>query len=208
MSWLARVILDRDDLAACRLVDNYDWHRAVWQCFPGMPEAHRDFLLRLDWLPDGCRVYVLCETQPTRPPWCPEKRWEVGEVAPGFLGHSLYRFDLKANPTRKLVVRNEAGERRKQGRRVPLLREDERRQWLVTKGEQHGFCLEESVPLSIDPAGRHPFQRQGKDGVHVGVRFRGVLRVTDRERFALAFRKGLGSAKGFGFGMLLLQPLA
>ena len=95
MSWLARVILDRDDLAACRLVDNYGWHRAVWQCFPGRPEAHRDFLLRLDWLPEGCRLYVLSETQPVCPEWCPQARWEVREVAPGFLEHSRLKRRVK-----------------------------------------------------------------------------------------------------------------
>ena len=63
------------------------------------------------------------------------------------------------------------------------------------------------MPLAVDPAGRHPFHRRGDEGLHVGVRFRGVLNVTDKERFADAFRHGIGSAKGFGFGMLILKPV-
>ncbi len=207
MTWLARATLSKDDLEVCRLLDNYDWHRAVWQCFLGMPDAERDFLLRLDWLEGGCRVYLLSGPMPERPDWCPVSGWDVKEISPSFLEHERYRFDLLANPTRKLVIRDANGERRKNGKRVPILHENEQRLWLKVKGGQHGFCLEEGVPLAVDSAGRHHFRRHGVDGLHVGVRFRGVLSVTDRERFASAFRKGVGSAKGFGFGMLLLQPI-
>ncbi|MBQ9405638.1 MAG: type I-E CRISPR-associated protein Cas6/Cse3/CasE [Desulfovibrio sp.] len=207
MTWLARATLSRDDLAACRLLDNYDWHKAAWQCFPGMADAHRDFLLRLDWLDNGCRAYLLSGPEPVRPAWCPSAGWAVKEIPHGFLEHERYRFDLLANPTRKLVIRDANGERRKNGKRVPLLHEDEQRRWLKAKGVQHGFCLEDAVPLAVDPAGRHPFHRRGDEGLHVGVRFRGVLNVTDKERFADAFRHGIGSAKGFGFGMLILKPV-
>ncbi|MBO4311985.1 MAG: type I-E CRISPR-associated protein Cas6/Cse3/CasE [Desulfovibrionaceae bacterium] len=207
MTWLARVLLSKDDLASCRLLDNYAWHKAVWQCFPDMSDADRDFLLRLDWQDSGCRAYILSGPKPLRPGWCPPSGWAAKEIAPGFLQHARYRFDLLANPTRKLVVRDASGQRRKNGRRVPLVHEDDQRRWLEAKAQQHGFSLVHDAPLAVDPAGRHPFRRQGVNGLHVGVRFRGVLNVTDRELFASAFRKGVGSAKGFGFGMLLLQPI-
>ena len=207
MTWLARAVLGKEDLAACRLLDNYDWHKAAWQCFPVMADADRDFLFRVEWQENGCLAYILSGQKPSRPVWCPPSGWEVKEIATGFLEHARYRFDLLANPTRKLVVRDAEGQRRKNGRRVPLLHYDEQRSWLERKAQQHGFRLEEGAPLSVDPAGRHPFRRRGADGLHVGVRFRGVLSVTDRDLFASAFRKGVGSAKGFGFGMLLLQPI-
>lgn len=207
MTWLARAILDKEYLAASRLLDNYDWHKAVWQCFPDMAHADRDFLLRLDWHDSGCRAYILSGSKPLRPGWCPASGWAAKEIAPGFLQHARYRFDLLANPTRKLVVRDANGQRRGQGRRVPLLHEDEQRRWLEAKARQHGFSLEQNASLAVDAAVRHVFRRQGVNGEHVGVRFRGVLNVTDRELFASAFRKGVGSAKAFGFGMLLLQPI-
>lgn len=207
MTWLARATLTRDEVAFSRLLDNYAWHKAAWKCFPGMPDAPRDFLLRIDRLNDGCRVYILSGPKPVRPDWCPSDGWAVKEIAPSFLDHERYRFDLLANPTRKLVVRNALGERHKNGKRVPLIHEDELRRWLKSKGEQHGFCLEDGMPLAMDKDGRHPFRRRKDEILHVGVRFRGILAVTDRERFAVAFRKGVGSAKGFGFGMLLLEPI-
>ena len=48
MSWLVRMQLDRQTLARCHFRDSYAWHQAVWECFPGMPDAGRDFLTRMD----------------------------------------------------------------------------------------------------------------------------------------------------------------
>ncbi len=208
MTWLARMLLHRDNLAQLRFLDNYDWHRAAWACFPGMPDADRDFLLRLDWLTEGCRLYVLSRNRPTRPDWCPATAWGVKEIAPSFLQHDVYTFDLVANPTRKVRTFAYDGSRTKNGKRLALVHEDEQRRWLVAKAEQHGFRLDESAPLAIDEIGPQPFVRKAKSGTHFGVRFRGLLHVTDRELFIRTFHQGIGSAKAFGFGMLLLQPVS
>lgn len=208
MTWLARMILHRHDLERpqSRFLDNYALHKAAWDCFPGRPDAARDFLLRLDWLTEGCRLYVLSGSEPVRPDWCPAAGWGVKEIAPSFLRHDAYAFDLLANPTRKVTALRD-GKPTKNGKRLALVHEDEQRRWLEAKAEQHGFRLDETAPLAIDEIGPQFFVRKAKNGVHLGVRFRGLLRVTDRERFTLAFHKGIGSAKAFGFGMLLLQPL-
>ena len=207
MTWLARMLLHRNDLAQLRFLDNYDWHRAAWACFPGMPDADRDFLLRLDWLTEGCRVYVLSRNKPTRPDWCPAIAWGVKEIAPSFLQHDVYTFDLVANPTRKVHTFTSDGSRTKNGKRLALVHEDEQRHWLAAKAEQHGFRLDDAAPLAIDEIGPRIFMGKAKIGVHVSVRFRGVLHVTDREQFIHSFHQGIGSAKAFGFGMLLLQPV-
>jgi CRISPR system Cascade subunit CasE len=39
------------------------------------------------------------------------------------------------------------------------------------------------------------------------VEFRGTLRVTDPAKFRRVFTGGLGSAKAFGFGLLVIAPL-
>jgi CRISPR system Cascade subunit CasE len=102
------------------------------------------------------------------------------------------------------VVRNEAGERRKNGRRTAICDPSELHAWLERKGAEAGFRVQE---VSFDPPVRERFRRQGRLGTHVRVDFRGVLVVTDRDRFAEAFGQGIGPARAFGFGMLLLQPL-
>ncbi len=210
MSWLARMILHKEDLERFQrsFQDNYALHKATWDCFPGRPDAARDFLLRLDWLADGCRLYVLCGHKPSRPDWCPAAAWGVKEIAPSFLQHDAYAFDLVANPTRKVHAFAADGSRTKNSKRLALVHEDEQRRWLAGKAQQHGFRLDEAAPLAIDEIGSHLFVRKAKTGTHFGVRFRGTLHVVDRERFIHAFHRGIGSAKAFGFGMLLLQPIS
>lgn len=205
MSWLVRMRLDREDLTRCRIRDSYAWHQAVWECFPGMPEGRRNFLTRTDWLRQSCRMYLLCRSEPVRPGWCPPEAWAVKTIAPTFLRHTAYAFDLLANPTRKVASFTEDGRRTRNGRRLALLDQASRQSWMQAKARQHGFCLE--GPLAMDEAGTSIFWRRARAGTHIGVRFRGCLRVTDQERFIHAFYHGIGSAKAFGFGMLLLQPL-
>lgn len=205
MSWLARMQLDRQALARCRFWDRYAWHQALWECFPDMPESSRDFLTRMDWGHQGCRVYLLCRSEPARPGWCPPEAWAVKGIAPAFLQHKAYAFDLLANPTRKVASFTADGQRTRNGTRLALLDEDSRRSWMQAKASQHGFCLD--GPLVMEEAGTSIFRRRARMGTHIGVRFRGCLQVTDQERFSHAFHHGIGSAKAFGFGMLLLQPL-
>jgi CRISPR system Cascade subunit CasE len=40
------------------------------------------------------------------------------------------------------------------------------------------------------------------------VEFQGSLRVVDPNKFRSAFAQGIGSAKAFGFGMLVLAPIS
>jgi CRISPR system Cascade subunit CasE len=42
---------------------------------------------------------------------------------------------------------------------------------------------------------------------HFGVRFDGLLRVEDPERLKIGLSSGIGSAKGFGFGLLSLARI-
>ena len=53
----------------------------------------------------------------------------------------------------------------------------------------------------------HYFSKKGQSGYHGGVQFRGALEVTDQEKFIETYQSGIGSAKGFGFGLLLLAPI-
>lgn len=200
MSWLAKITPTRENLVQNRLFDTYAWHQAVWKCFPHA--KNRDFLTRI--LADGS-CFVLSRIQPSRPDWCPESGWKAKEIASTFLDHTVYRFDLFANPTIRLL-HDAQGHNYERGKepRVPLIHVPLQQAWLERKGKAHGFCIQS---LDIDPARKLYFRRKGKQGLHVGVRFRGVLQVTDKQLFEKAFYTGIGGAKAFGFGMLLLQPL-
>lgn len=208
MSWLAKMLIEPELATRQRLqlTDGYAWHQIAWQAFPSLDERPRTFLSRLDSAPDGYALMLLSKVhRPERPEWCPEECWAVKPITPAFLQHRNYRFDLRANPTRKVVKLDANGQPTKNGRRKPLTRIDEQTDWLQRKAMESGFTIVDAPEIGF--CQDQVFRKHSEHGVHTGVRFRGVLEVTDPPRFEEAFYKGIGSAKGFGFGMLLLRPI-
>ncbi|MCI0349732.1 MAG: type I-E CRISPR-associated protein Cas6/Cse3/CasE [Acidobacteriales bacterium] len=208
MGWLAKALIEPESATHQRfqLIDSYGWHRAAWQAFPGLDGQPRPFLSRLDSGPHGFALLLLSKKhRPERPDWCPEECWAVKTIAPEFLHLRHYRFDLHANPTRKVAKFDTDGKCAKNGRRKPITRIDAQIEWVRRKASDSGFSLV-GAP-DIVSCRDQVFCKGGKNGVHTGVRFRGVLEVTDPPRFEESFYGGIGSAKGFGFGMLLLQRI-
>jgi len=226
MSYLARLEVDAEIAYIESIFDNYAWHKRLWECFPGEQDAKRDFLTRVDQLEKKFRLWVLARRKPARPQWCSSDGFAVKEIAASFLSHRYYAFDLWANPVKTIVQRGPNGEtllrpngKRKNGKRVPLVKPEELRTWLIHKGHVRcrdqdagldvpgGFQIVEEKPLEISPMVEDHFRKNGQTGFHGGVQFRGTLEVTDREKFIESYQSGIGSGKGFGFGLLLLAPI-
>ena len=186
--------------------DSYAWHKRIWEAFPGMPEAERDFLTRLDETGHGFRLLILSKDPPTRPDWCPSDNWHSKTVEDTFFQHRSYQFSLLANPTKKLVIRDADGVKKKNGRRIALGKREDLLAWIERKGEQHGFAVD-TATLKLVPRSRQQFLKKGKSGTHTVTEFTGALKVTDSAAFEQAAKNGIGSAKAFGFGMLCLAPL-
>lgn len=203
MSFLTQAFLDYETAARRQLRDVYDWHQLVWQAFPGRDGEQRDFLTRLDRRErdQAFRLLIVSPKAPMRPAGWPEaaEAWQTREISAAFFKHHHYRFQLRANPTKR-----ENASRK----RVPLRAMPEQIAWLKRKAMQSGFAVIEEA-LRIMPEGREWFrvEKRGQTGVHHAVEFEGVLAVTDPAAFRAAFAKGIGSAKGFGFGLLALVPL-
>ena len=205
MTWMTRFMVDMPTMFRNRLSDCYAWHKAIWQCFPHRPDADRDFLFRLNEVPTGVLVHVLSPHEPQRPVFCAEGNWQIKAVPPSFLEHDCYRFDVICNPGRKVMAFTSDGQRKKNSRREAIIKPDEQSAWLDRKAAATGF---EVLPgARLDPANSYFFRKDQQRGTHIGVRFSGALRVIQREAFCRAFYKGLGNARGFGFGMLLLSPV-
>jgi CRISPR system Cascade subunit CasE len=207
--YLTEAWLTADVALRRRLYDSYDWHQCVWEAFPGHKNDSRAFLTRVDVVRDRFRLYILSEWAPQRPSWWPrgELDWRTRPIPDSFFRFRHYAFQLCANPTRKVAKVDEAGNPSKNGRRDPLRTRQELEGWIVRKGEQGGFRPDLET-MRILPLGRRYFQRRGGGGMHTAVDYRGILEVTDAEKFREAFRRGIGPAKAFGFGLLLLAPLA
>ena len=50
--------------------------------------------------------------------------------------------------------------------------------------------------------------RRKSAGLHSAVEFQGVLVVTDPAKFHETFTRGIGPAKAFGFGLLVIAPIS
>jgi len=194
MNCLTQALVPKSQAAAQGLRDAYAWHQALWKTFPGRDGEDRHFLFRLDDRGDAFRVYLLSPVEPSHPAW---GQWRTREIAPSFLEHGAYRFQLKVNPTMR---------RNADRRRIGIYAEDRLGQWMLRKGESSGFAVDQSSLIVGAPIDEK-FRKNGREGKLAGVDFQGLLRVVERDAFKCAFRTGIGSAKAFGFGMLVLQPV-
>jgi CRISPR system Cascade subunit CasE len=228
MSWLTKFEIDERTARLQGIRDNYGWHKRLWDCFPGKPNKERDFLTRIDDLEGRFRLWLLSSDKPERPGWCRPGDYAISEIAPSFLCHKRYAFDVRVNPVKTVVQKGPNGEtplhangKRKHGKRVPLVRHEDLHEWIRRKGRIRcrdkdtgvdipgGFTIveEENRPLEITPMIENHFRKKEHMGYHGGVQFRGILEVTDQERFIETYYAGIGGAKAFGFGLLLLAPV-
>lgn len=204
---LTQILVSYEDaVRLLKIRDTYDWHQKVWQAFGGRDGAPRDFITRVDRLEEDYRLLIVSATQPHKPDWCPTACFQTKVMPAAFFSHARYRFSLLANPTKKLRVDNPDGTRKKNGQRVPLSKREELIAWLQRKAEAGGFRFD-AHSLRTVPRGREYFHKPGTTGLHAAVEFQGVLEVADAPAFRAAFQRGIGSAKAFGFGLLVLAPL-
>lgn len=229
--FLARALVPYEVAVKRGMTDPYTWHQRAWDAFPDRDKQKRNFLTRLEEKNEHLQCLILAHSEPSKPDWCPSDGWTVKAVPDTFFDHAEFDFSLLANPTRKLVNRDPlTGRRIGGGKRIAITNRDDEPDkkdpsknrpglltWLKRHGEDNGFTFDPE-DVATNPA---PFRRFLK-GTHKvtlhAVDFRGRLRVTDPVKFRAIFYGredeslpghlvlGLGSAKGFGFGMLMVVP--
>ncbi len=194
MTFLSQLYVNKTDSARKRISDSYGWHQFIWKSFPNSDGQSRFFLYRIDDAGTQFRLLLLSKTSPAPGDF---GDWQSKTISTSFLTNQFYRFQLKANPTMRRVSDR---------RRLGIYSEDKLRQWLENKAEQSGFRI--ALPsLIIGAPTDEAFVRNRVRGKHVSVDFQGMLEVNDRDAFKTAFENGVGSAKSFGYGMLMLQPV-
>lgn len=199
---------------------SYQLHRTLLRAFPskeqggpgrvlfrvdinkltGVPTVYVQSEKEPDW--DhliGLNDYLLTAGESTVNPAHKSMDNQLRKVRPG----QLLAFRLRANPTF-----------RRQGKRLGWLKEEDQVEWLRRKANNGGFNL---VSIRIAPEGMVK-DRKTQGGVadsnttsrpltFLSVRFDGVLRVADLNRFLYTVRTGIGSGKALGFGLLSLGPV-
>ena len=176
------------------LGDHYKLHQWIWEALPDDPDAERDFLFRSDVKGGVLRILLLSERVPERRG---NIEWKTTEVSDTFLGHGAYRFQLRANPTFR---------RSSDHKRLAIFDEMKIRDWFTRKLGDAGCAvsdLETTAPRKL------MFRKGGGTcpGTVYSVDASGTLVVRNDAAFRKAFDAGIGPAKGFGFGLLLLQPI-
>ena len=212
--WLTRALVTPRTLFTRGIRDAYTWHQLVWQAFPGRDGQARDFLTRLDDKPEGSQLLIISPTQPVRPDWLGDADlWESKPIPPAYFRTRRYRFQLRANPTHKPVKDSQGNyiaDAKKRKRRA-VTGQAELAAWLQRKGQAGGFRLLEDLPMEtwsdVQHFEKRPAGGAHHHGVHAVVDFSGVLEITDPVLFLnVPFAKGIGSAKAFGLGLLVLAP--
>jgi CRISPR system Cascade subunit CasE len=188
------------------LANRYELHRTLLRAFPSTLSVEERILYRLETDAHKSQVSVLIQSQGI-PEWSvlPDGYLFVdAEIKPYEIhlvnGQTLI-FRLLANPTRRIdQPGNEPGSIEK-SKRVGLLKEEEQQGWIIRKSTLNGFKL---ISVRSTPQQDVVGYRQRQLITLQAVQFDGMLEVMDADLLDIAVRKGIGSGKGFGFGLLSL----
>ena len=195
----------------------YELHRTLARAFTTEDgsdyRSQHSVLFRIEPLSHASVQPAVLVQSGTEPNWheLPEtyliKKPDLKVFAPDLTDGQTFGFRLLANPTKK-----EKRPDQRQGRRIALPDFTNgdgltpARAWLARKGEQCGFRVlytsSEDFWLGTDR------RNLGKNAIPIyGVRFDGLLQVTNANALGNVLKIGLGPSKAFGFGLLsLVRP--
>lgn len=197
--------------------DEYRLHQLFWDLFPDAPDASRDFLYRRDEDQGWPVFYLLSEREPRTTSLTLEI--ETKPFDPKLRRGDRLTFSLRANPvrTRKAadgnpkkrirddVVMHLKKKLKAQNQDVPSkveLTQMAGKEWLSQRAEKNGFTLE---AVRADSYQQHSLRRKGSRVTFSTVDFHGVLTVQAPQAFLQSLFRGIGPAKAFGCGLMLIR---
>ena len=191
----------------------YDLHRQLWRLFPGEEketrsngeELRQGFLFRIEDNPTGRPARLLVQSR--RTPEAASGVVLVGtrEIQPQPVAGQRLAFLLTANPVKTVTdaQRDAKPGKKSEKCRVPLIKEEDQREWISRKLAGAGE-IEAATVLPLAPI---YFRKGSRGGKLATVTFDGVLRVSDPARMTELLANGIGHAKAFGCGLLLVRRL-
>ena len=195
-------------------------HAAVMAAFADPPKADGEgprVLWRLDTV-DGRRttLYVSSPVEPDlthvveQAGWPTTETWRTRSTV-AFLQSlaegQTWVFRLTANPVHAVALKE--GE---PSRRLGHVTVAQQEKWLLDRMERNGFRVRKAVEggswdLVVRDRRRRTFKR-GRGTVTLDVAtYDGVLEVVDADALRRVLVRGLGSAKGYGCGLMTLAPV-
>ena len=211
------------DKSFTNMGSSYNIHRLVWSLFSKEYDNERSFLYRQE--SDGTlpTFYIVSESEPENE----SEVWDINVKSynPALRPGQELSFSLRANPIvskrdekgkqhRHDVVMDEKFSMKKESSdkdNRPHVSEIVQRkgvEWLQKKADKSGFSIDEEQ-VRADSYRNHRFYKpNGKHNISFNtIDFTGVLTVTNPTLFKQALFEGIGPAKGFGCGLLLVRPV-
>lgn len=212
----------------------YALHQAVWRLFPHAAGMPREFLYRVDtvggrpqvwtlspqppqasplWrretkevapqLSPGDRLEIQVRVNPVVTTWKPENRHEPASgLAPVVRGKKK-RHDVVMDLKRRLRWQERRPEERESEAQLVQQAISE---WLASRAGRAGFRI---LSLLAEGYRQDRFQRPGQaEGIQIELGIcdlQGIVEITEPEAFLATWRLGLGPAKGFGCGLILMR---
>ncbi len=228
--YFSRIRLQQERISAGELTrvlceDGYGEHQAIWRLFSSPDKTNRDFLFRKEFERSWPLFYTVSRTAPfdNDGVWTVETKPYEPRVGAG----ERFAFSLTANP----VVTRWIGDDTKRHARHDVVMDAKREldannvpkadrpttpeivqaaglKWLASRAERCGFAVEKGH-VRVDGYRQHWFRKRGKKReIRLStVDFNGILTVTESEAFTKTLFEGVGPAKGFGCGLLLIRRL-
>ncbi len=200
----------------------YAVHQLLWQLFPNGPDAKRDFIYRQEWQNGWPVFYMVSQREPV--PVNGTLSVETKHYDPMLTPGQRFGFTLRANPvvTRKKengkrvrhdVVMDAKFQKRTQsdtGNSVlpSELIEMAGIKWLNERSNSLGFEIEGQA-TSVDGYLQHRFFKKGKKFPirYSTIDYNGILNISDPTRFLKTLYEGIGHAKAFGCGLMLVRRI-
>ncbi|HEY3420314.1 MAG TPA: type I-E CRISPR-associated protein Cas6/Cse3/CasE [Methanomassiliicoccales archaeon] len=183
------------------LADPYELHRTIMRAFPSAEAGGPGrVLFRLEGELERPIIIVQSTV---------EAKWGSLPLAGGYLSSpplqksfdpevvagQVLRFRLRANPTVKREMK-----------RIFLFDYEDQVYWLDRKATTGGFSVIQltSIRSKLEPMS--PGEGKAKTTIGAAL-FDGILRIEEPLNFKSTLESGIGSGKGFGFGLLSIAPI-
>lgn len=198
--------------------NHYKIHQAIWDLFSDHPDRKRDFIYRRDETKEVCFL-----TASKRIPKDESGFWkiETKPYEPKLKNGQWLSFSLLANPVR--TGRNAKGkharfdvvmdeklklkEKRIPRNQWPTLGEiayEAGKKWILQRSDKLGVEIDETS-LKVDEYREITFPKKGRRIKIATLEFNGILTVIDPDMLCKALFHGVGPAKSFGCGLLLVK---
>ena len=134
-----------------------------------------------------------------------QKRWLSEECQKRSLHVSAKKSELKRELLQHPDFNKDEGEKLL-STELKMRTEKAASTWLLERGEKHGFSISEKN-LQINAYRWHPLPEKNRQAGFSSVDYEGILTIKEPESFLKMIYGGLGPAKAFGCGLMLIRRI-